>query len=66
MSDLKNYIVEYTGNILAPDGGEVTAEMVIEVLAKEFPEIVLMMAEENWVRGYEQGLEDLKHFESEE
>ena len=66
MSELKNYIVEYTGNNLAPEGGEVTAEMVIEVLAKEFPEIVLMIAEENWVRGYEQGLEDLKHFEGEE
>jgi len=66
MSDLKNYIVEYTGNSLAPEGGEVTAEMVIEVLAKEFPEIVLLLAEENWVRGYEQGLEDLKQFEGEE
>ena len=40
--------------------------MVVEVLAKEFPEIVLLMAEENWIRGYEQGLEDLKFFDGEE
>lgn len=66
MSDLKNYIVEYVGNRLAPESEEVTAEMVVEVLAKEFPEIVLLMAEENWIRGYEQGLEDLKFFDGEE
>jgi len=66
MSDLKNYIIEYTGNRLASEDGEVTAEMVIEVLAQEFPEIVLLMAEENWIRGYEQGLEDIKQFDGEE
>ena len=32
--------------------------MVAETLAEEFPEFLLVMAEENWVRGYKQGLDD--------
>ena len=38
----------------------VTLEMVIDVLASQFPEIVLGVAEENWVRGYQQGLNDVE------
>ena len=37
----------------------VTLEMVVEVLADQFPEFVLAIAEENWVRGYQQGLDDV-------
>ena len=33
--------------------------MVIDVVAKDFPEFVLALAEENWIRGYQQGLEDV-------
>ena len=33
--------------------------MIVETLAEEFPEFVLALAEENWVRGYEQALADL-------
>ena len=29
-------------------------------MAKEFPEFVLALAEENWVRGYQQGLVDVE------
>ena len=36
---------------------ESLAGFLLEV-AKEFPEFLLAVAEENWVRGYEQGLED--------
>jgi hypothetical protein len=32
--------------------------MIIEVLADEFPEIVLPIAEENFFRGYNQALQD--------
>ena len=33
--------------------------MIIDVLADEFPEFVLALAEENWVRGYQQALTDV-------
>jgi len=59
---LKKIIVDYTGEQLNPESGDVTTEMVIGVLAENFPEIVLSIAEENFVRGYEQGLTDSEHF----
>lgn len=55
-SDLKNYIVEYVGTKM--DEEEVTVHMIAEVLAAEFPEFLFTIAEENFVRGYELGLED--------
>jgi hypothetical protein len=59
-SELKGLIIEYTGNKLIPEDNQVTAEMVIHVLADEFPEIVLAIAEENFFRGYEQALTDMQ------
>ena len=32
--------------------------MVINVLADDFPEVILALAEENFFRGYKQGLDD--------
>ena len=58
-NDLKNMLVEYTGAALNPENQLVTLEMVIDVVAKDFPEFVLALAEENWIRGYQQGLEDV-------
>ena len=58
-NDLKNMLVEYTGATLNPENQLVTLEMVIDVVAKDFPEFVLALAEENWIRGYQQGLEDV-------
>jgi hypothetical protein len=52
-------LVEYTGETLQPDNSEVTVEMIVEVMARDFPEFVLAMAEENWVRGYQQALDDV-------
>tara|TARA_R110000824_G_C15202168_1_gene675783 strand:- start:1663 stop:1917 length:255 start_codon:yes stop_codon:yes gene_type:complete len=60
-SNLKEVIVDYIGNKLNPDTGEVTVENVVDVMAHEFPEFLLAVAEENWVRGYEQGLDDQTH-----
>jgi len=57
-SPLKDMIVQYVGEKISPESGEVNVEMVISTLADEFPELVFSLAEENWVRGYEQGLED--------
>ncbi len=58
-NDLKNMLVEYVGEELNPEDQKVTVEMIIEVMARQFPEFVLAMAEENWVRGYEQALVDV-------
>ena len=57
-NDLKNMLVEYVGNELLNNQGDVTVEMIVEVMAKEFPEFLLAVAEENWVRGYQQALQD--------
>ena len=40
---------------------EVTVEMIVEVMAQEFPEFVLSVAEENFLRGYDQAISDLEH-----
>tara|TARA_Y100000034_G_C6712341_1_gene314729 strand:+ start:110 stop:379 length:270 start_codon:yes stop_codon:yes gene_type:complete len=58
-SDLKVLIVEYVGTKHEPKNNEVTVEMVIDTFASEFPEFVLALAEENFFRGYEQGLQDI-------
>jgi len=57
-NDLKSFIVEYVGNKLSPADNNVTVEMIVEVMAEEFPEFVMVVAEENWVRGYQQGISD--------
>ena len=59
-SDLKNMFVEYVGEKLKPADHNVTVEMLVDVMADEFPEFVLAVAEENFLRGYEQGLTDVE------
>jgi hypothetical protein len=58
-SELKNWLVEYVGNKVANDSPGVTVEMIVNVVADEFPEFMLAIAEENFVRGYDQALTDL-------
>lgn len=55
---LKNILVEYVGNSLQPKDGNVTIEMIVEVLSKEFPDFLLAIAEENFIRGYQQAFAD--------
>tara|TARA_R110002072_G_scaffold68593_6_gene166842 strand:+ start:2259 stop:2528 length:270 start_codon:yes stop_codon:yes gene_type:complete len=57
---LKEFVVNYVGEAVNPEDGNVTVEMIIEVLAGEFPEFVLALAEENWIRGYHQALTDVE------
>jgi len=57
-SELKTYIINRVGEKLKPEGGLINVEMVISVLAEEFPDIVLALAEENFIRGYTQGIAD--------
>ena len=58
-NDLKSLLVQHVGEKLNPEDKNVTVEMVIEVMADEFPQLVMTLAEENWIRGYEQGLDDV-------
>ena len=57
--NLKEYMIDYVGKKHDPKDDGVTVTMVAETLSKEFPEFVLMMAEENYLRGYEQALDDV-------
>jgi hypothetical protein len=57
-TELKDYLVEYVGTKL--DNEEVTVNMIAEVLAADFPEFVFAFAEENFLRGYQLGLDDAK------
>ena len=67
-TQLKEMFVDYVGNKLTTDETEgehqVTVEMIISVLAEEFPEFILAMAEENWIRGYQKGLDDATRLHS--
>ena len=56
----KIWLVDYVGKKLEPENGEVTVEMIVDVLSAEFPEFLLALAEENWVRGYRQGVNDVE------
>jgi len=55
-SELKTYLVEYVGGRL--ENEEVTVNMIAEVLAADFPEFAFAFAEENFLRGYQLGLND--------
>mgnify|MGYP003139547101 CR=1 FL=1 len=71
-SELKALLVDYTGrkyagelarakvesgNEIEWDGG-VTVEMMIELIGSEFPEFIMAIAEENFIRGYRQAFID--------
>ena len=58
-TDLKEYVVNYVGSKLSPEKDEVTVGMIVEVFAKDFPELIFAVAEENWIRGYEQAMSDV-------
>ena len=60
-SELKEIIVNYVGNKLNPEEDTITVEQVIEVFADQFPEMLLALAEENWVNGYTQALNDVEY-----
>jgi len=62
-NELKEFVVQYVGAQTQPESGEVTIEMVIETFMKEFPEFLLPIAEENWIRGYHQALADVEEGE---
>ena len=57
-TELKTWLVNYVGEQHDPENGEVTVGMIVETVATEFPEFLLAVAEENWIRGYHQALDD--------
>jgi hypothetical protein len=59
-TELKTWLVNYVGNKLNPQDGNITVEMIVEVIAKEFPEFLMVVAEENFIRGYEQAALDFE------
>ena len=59
-SPMKEWLVDYVGNKANPENDEVNLAMIIETMADEFPEFLLALAEENWVRGYHQAINDME------
>jgi len=56
-SELKTAVVEIVGGKTGEEN--VTVQMIVEAMAEDFPEFLMVVAEENWVRGYHQALEDV-------
>ena len=59
VNEMKKWLVDYVGNKLNPENDEVNVEMIIQVMAEEFPEFLMPLAEENFIRGYRQALADV-------
>jgi hypothetical protein len=62
---LKQLVVDYIGTRLMAEE-DVTVDMAVEVFAAEFPEFLMAVAEENFLRGYEQALTDAENHPREE
>ncbi len=60
-NELKEFLVNYVGNKHNNPDDNVTVEMIVETMATDFPEFLMAVAEENWVRGYQQALNDVDH-----
>ena len=58
-SPLKNFLVNYVGEKKNPEQDEVTVSLIVETVAEEFPEFLMLVAQENWIRGYQQALNDV-------
>jgi len=57
---LKELIVNYIGERLAVEE-IVTVDMAVQVFSAEFPEFLMAVAEENFLRGYEQAMIDIEN-----
>ena len=52
-SPIKEWLIDYVGEKENPKNDEVTVEMIVSRMVKEFPEFVFALAEENFLRGYD-------------
>jgi hypothetical protein len=57
---LKKWLVNYVGDKHTPEDDRVTVQMIVDTVANEFPEFLLVVAEENWIRGYKQAMLDIE------
>ena len=57
---MKEWLIDYVGEQNNPENGEITVEMIVGAMVKEFPEFVVALAEENFLRGYEQAFTDMQ------
>jgi len=60
VNPMKAWLVNYVGDKLQPENDEVNVEMIIRVMADEFPEFLMPVAEENFIRGYRQAIADME------
>ena len=60
VNPMKAWLVNYVGDKLQPENDEVNVEMIIRVMAEEFPEFLMPVAEENFIRGYRQAMADME------
>jgi hypothetical protein len=58
-TEMKKWLVNYVGGKKTPEKDEVTVGLIVETMAEEFPEFLMAVAEENWIRGYHQALQDV-------
>ena len=70
---MKSWLVDYVGENFKSEiaraeaetmktlewDGTVTVEMIVELMTKEFPDFVMAIAEENFIRGYRQAMDDV-------
>ena len=56
---LKKLVVNYIGDRLLAEE-EITVDMAVQVFSAEFPEFLMAVAEENFIRGYQQALDDVE------
>ena len=73
-SPVKEWLVDYSGRQYQAEiarfkvdtgkefdwNGDVTVDIIIETMVKEFPEFVMALAEENFIRGYRQAFIDME------
>tara|TARA_R110000824_G_scaffold268546_1_gene457169 strand:+ start:1224 stop:1493 length:270 start_codon:yes stop_codon:yes gene_type:complete len=57
-SKLREMVIEYVGEKTNPDNDEITVEDVVSVFAEEFPEFLLVIAKENFIKGYEEAVHE--------
>ena len=60
---MKKWLVDYVGQKLKPENGEITVEMIVKAMSDEFPDFLMLVAQENWLRGYQQALYDVDYGE---
>ena len=59
-NEMKTWLVNYVGEKLQPESDQINVEMIIKVMAEEFPEVLMPIAEENFIRGYRQAVFDME------